>query len=142
MRRVPAVAAAGLAAATLIQATADESRVHQIEIKGVAFAPAQVTVRAGDTVEWANGDIVAHTAISKGKGPTSMSCPATKGAESWRGPGRSATPAATIPTWKAKSSWSRSSAMAFWTRSPRLHAGQGAPAPAPARPHRQRGPRR
>lgn len=68
VRHVPAAAAAGLAAAMLIQAAVAEGRVHQIEMKGVAFAPAQVTVRTGDIVEWANGDIVAHTATSKDGG--------------------------------------------------------------------------
>lgn len=65
MRRVPAAAAVGLAAAMLAQPAPAEGRVHQIEMKGVAFAPAQLTVRTGDSVEWANGDIVAHTATSK-----------------------------------------------------------------------------
>lgn len=68
MRHVPAAATAGLAAAMLIQAAAAEGRVHQIEMKGMAFAPAQVTVRTGDIVEWANGDIVAHTATSNDGG--------------------------------------------------------------------------
>ena len=65
MRHVPAAAAVGLAVAMLAQPAPAEGRVHQIEMKGVAFAPAQVTVRTGDSVEWANGDIVAHTATSK-----------------------------------------------------------------------------
>ena len=40
------------------------SSVYRIDMKGVTFVPAQVTARAGDIVEWANGDIVAHTASS------------------------------------------------------------------------------
>ena len=68
VRHVPAAAAAGLVAAMLIQAAAAEGRVHRIEMKGVAFAPAQLMVRTGDIVEWVNGDIVAHTATSKDGG--------------------------------------------------------------------------
>ena len=33
-------------------------------MRNVAFAPAQVTVHIGDSVAWANADIVAHTATS------------------------------------------------------------------------------
>ena len=65
MRHVLAAAAVGLAAAMLAQPAPAEGRVHQIEIKGVAFAPAQIAIRTGDSVEWANGDIVTHTATSK-----------------------------------------------------------------------------
>ena len=41
-----------------------EGRAHRVEMRDVAFAPARVTVRAGDSVAWRNGDIVAHTATS------------------------------------------------------------------------------
>jgi plastocyanin len=37
---------------------------HRIEIKDVAFMPARMTARAGDSVVWTNADIVAHTATS------------------------------------------------------------------------------
>ena len=36
-------------------------------MKAIAFAPTQVTVHVGDTLEWANQDIVAHTATAKDK---------------------------------------------------------------------------
>src|SRR5829696_577663 len=36
-------------------------------MKGIAFEPKQVTVHVGDTLEWANQDIVAHTATAKDK---------------------------------------------------------------------------
>jgi plastocyanin len=39
--------------------------VHRVEMKAVDFEPRQITVRVGDTVEWTNGDIVAHTATAK-----------------------------------------------------------------------------
>ncbi|MGO4387662.1 cupredoxin domain-containing protein [Microvirga sp. 2YAF29] len=36
-----------------------------ILMKGIAYEPKQVTVHVGDTVEWDNQDIVAHTATAK-----------------------------------------------------------------------------
>ena|SRR5207245_6122299 len=36
-------------------------RVHRVEIKGMAYAPAELTVAPGDTVVWTNHDIVPHT---------------------------------------------------------------------------------
>ena len=35
--------------------------------EGFAFEPQQVTVHVGDTLKWANQDIVAHTATAKDK---------------------------------------------------------------------------
>lgn len=87
LRHVLAVAAVGLATAALTQPAAAEGRVHQIEMKGAAFAPAQVTVRAGDAVEWANGDIVAHTATSKEGGFDVNVLPARKGSAVMTRPG-------------------------------------------------------
>ncbi|HEY7383152.1 MAG TPA: cupredoxin domain-containing protein [Beijerinckiaceae bacterium] len=40
-------------------------KVHRVEMKAVDFEPRQITVRVGDTVEWTNSDIVAHTATAK-----------------------------------------------------------------------------
>jgi plastocyanin len=40
--------------------------VHQVAMKAVDYAPKRVTVRVGDTVEWTNEDVVAHTATVKG----------------------------------------------------------------------------
>jgi len=44
-------------------ASANEPNVtHQVVIEKFKFAPATMTVKAGDTVEWINRDIVPHTA--------------------------------------------------------------------------------
>ena len=67
-RRVPAAAAVALTAAALAQYAWAEGQAHRVEMKDVAFAPAQVSVRAGSTVAWDNADIVAHTATSEGGG--------------------------------------------------------------------------
>src|SRR5262245_64237433 len=37
------------------------ARVHHVEIKGMTYTPAEVTVAAGDTIVWVNRDIVPHT---------------------------------------------------------------------------------
>jgi len=35
--------------------------VHRVEIKGMAYAPPELTIAPGDTVTWVNHDIVPHT---------------------------------------------------------------------------------
>ena len=40
---------------------------QSVAMQGIAFAPTQVTVHVGDTLGWANHDIVAHTATAKDK---------------------------------------------------------------------------
>ena len=37
----------------------------RIEVKGLAFAPAEVTAHIGDTIEWMNDDFVLHTATAR-----------------------------------------------------------------------------
>ena len=49
---------------------------QSIRMMGIAFEPKQVTVHVGDALEWANQDIVAHTATARDKSWTSTS---------WRG---------------------------------------------------------
>jgi plastocyanin len=87
MRRALTFTAAGLAAAMLAQPVSAEGQVHRIEMKGVAFGPAQVTVRAGDTVEWDNSDIFAHTATSKEGGFDVNVLPGRKGSAAMTRPG-------------------------------------------------------
>jgi plastocyanin len=38
---------------------------HTVTIDGARFSPADLTVRAGDTIVWVNKDILAHTATSR-----------------------------------------------------------------------------
>ena len=40
-------------------------RTHTVEIRGMEFHPAELTVAAGDTIVWINRDIVPHTATAK-----------------------------------------------------------------------------
>jgi len=68
MHKALAGAAIILIAAPAQHASAAEGQTRRVEIKDIAFMPAQVTVHAGDTMEWDNDDIVAHTATSKEAG--------------------------------------------------------------------------
>ena len=43
------------------------ARVHHVEIKGMAYTPAEVTVTAGDTIVWVNRDIVPHTVTGEAR---------------------------------------------------------------------------
>ena len=43
-----------------------ESAVHVIEIREMAFHPAEARVSVGDTVIWINQDFVPHTATAEG----------------------------------------------------------------------------
>jgi plastocyanin len=56
-----------------------QGQTHRIDMKGVAFAPAEITVRVGDTLEWNNADIAAHTATSKESGFDVNVLPGRKG---------------------------------------------------------------
>ena len=44
---------------------AAEAATVRIEMSDVAFAPATMSVKRGDTVEWSNTDIVDHTATAR-----------------------------------------------------------------------------
>lgn len=71
MRTLVALLAAGTLA-TLVLGPAPGAlaagQTHRIEMKDLAFVPAQIRVRVGDTVEWRNSDTVAHTATASGAG--------------------------------------------------------------------------
>jgi plastocyanin len=41
---------------------------HAVTIKGMKYLPPILTVKVGDTVEWKNADIVAHTVTAVNKG--------------------------------------------------------------------------
>lgn len=65
--RVAALASALVAivaAALLATAPVRAGTTHLVEIEDFAFAPATLTITAGDTVTWTNLDAIAHTATS------------------------------------------------------------------------------
>jgi plastocyanin len=64
MTRSFRVAAAGVVAAAFLVPVVRPgpalAEVHKNEIKGLAFNPDQMTIRAGDSVTWVNGDADRH----------------------------------------------------------------------------------
>ena len=87
MRTLLAIAAIMSIAATLTQPVAAQGQTHRIDMKSVDFVPSQVTVRVGDTLEWDNSDIVAHTATSKEGGFDVNVLPKRKGSTLVKAPG-------------------------------------------------------
>ena len=75
MTRAKAVAA--VAAAALCVAAPAAAETIRVEVKALAFSPAQVTAHVGDTIEWVNADFLAHTATAKDKS-FDVSLPANK----------------------------------------------------------------
>ena len=57
---------------------AARAEVIQVKIDKVAYAPAQISAHVGDTVEWVNADIVAHTATARDKAWDVMILPNAK----------------------------------------------------------------
>ena len=53
--------------ATLLWASCAAAETVRVEVNKLAFAPAQISANVGDTIEWANGDFVAHTATTRTK---------------------------------------------------------------------------
>ena len=53
---------------------------YQVEIKGMQFVPADLTVHVGDTVVWTNEDIVPHT-VTAGQ---TLASPSIASHEAWR----------------------------------------------------------
>jgi plastocyanin len=45
-------------------------KTHRVEIRGMEFHPAVLTVGVGDTIVWINRDIVPRTATAGGRGMT------------------------------------------------------------------------
>src|SRR5204862_476961 len=52
--------------AVVVLLLAAASRTHTVEIRGMEFHPAELTVAVGDTIVWINRDIVPHTATAGG----------------------------------------------------------------------------
>lgn len=63
----------------LAAASAHAGEVVKVDIRDLVFAPTEITVRAGDSVEWSNTDFVDHTATAK-EGELDLLIPAEKSA--------------------------------------------------------------
>jgi plastocyanin len=70
---------AALLAQTLSAASAHAGEVVKVSISDPVFNPAEITVRVGDTIEWANADFIDHTATAK-SGEWDVLIPAGKSA--------------------------------------------------------------
>lgn len=57
---------ASIAVAVMLAAAPARAETIRIVIDRLAFSPAEVEARVGDTIEWANSDKFAHTATLKG----------------------------------------------------------------------------
>lgn len=64
---------AGLLLGTLLVALAARSaraEVIQVRIESIEYAPEKVAAHVGDTIEWVNAGIVAHTATARAMEPS------------------------------------------------------------------------
>ena len=59
----------------LLSVSAVAAKVIEVHIKTLAFSPANFIAHVGDTIEWINGDFVAHTATAR-NGDWDVSLPA------------------------------------------------------------------
>jgi plastocyanin len=55
------------AAALAVVASRAAAETIRINVDKLAFTPAEVSIHAGDTIEWVNGDFLAHTATARSK---------------------------------------------------------------------------
>src|SRR5690242_12291550 len=80
--------AAGVTALLLMLALRSAAAaVIEIKMAQVAYAPAQVAAHVGDTVEWTNDDIVAHTATARNGAWDVMIEPKAKASITLKSPG-------------------------------------------------------
>lgn len=71
LRMLAAVCVAGVCGAAALEAQPSGARTpatHTVTIDAASFSPAELEVRAGDTIMWVNKDILAHTATSASGG--------------------------------------------------------------------------
>lgn len=61
IKRVAPLLTGVLAAIAPAVAAAEE---HIVEMQGLEFVPAELTIAPGDTVTWVNADVLAHTATA------------------------------------------------------------------------------
>jgi plastocyanin len=54
-----------IAALLILWAGLAHAAVIKIKVQDLAFSPAQVSARVGDTIEWVNADFLAHTATAR-----------------------------------------------------------------------------
>ena len=82
-----ALSAIGVVALLLPGLSSADAAVIEIKMANVAYAPAQVSAHVGDTVEWTNDDIVAHTATARNGAWDLMIEPKGKASVTLKSPG-------------------------------------------------------
>src|SRR5690348_9309509 len=82
-----ALSAIGVVALLLLGLSSADAAVIEITMANVAYAPAQVSAHVGDTVEWTNDDIVAHTATARNGAWDLMIEPKGKASVTLKSPG-------------------------------------------------------
>jgi plastocyanin len=60
-------ALAALGAAACLFSLAATAETVRVSIDKLSFTPKQISAHVGDTIEWTNGDFVAHTATARNK---------------------------------------------------------------------------
>ncbi len=63
LKQLPAAAVLMLT----LSALAARAETVTVTIEGLVFSPTAISAKVGDTIEWVNKDILAHTATAKGK---------------------------------------------------------------------------
>ena|SRR5215471_17269513 len=78
------LSAVGVAALLLRGA---DAALIEVKMAQISYAPAQVSAHVGDTIEWVNDDIVAHTATDRNGAWDVMVAPNAKGRVVLKSPG-------------------------------------------------------
>ncbi len=63
----PRLCVLGMLGVVAFVTPAGAAQTIRVAVDELAFAPAQVSAHVGDTIEWVNGDFVAHTATARNK---------------------------------------------------------------------------
>jgi plastocyanin len=73
-----ALALGALSCARADAAVTDDPRSYDVTMRSVSFAPKELVVAVGDTVQWVNADIVRHNAVRPGLFDTGELRPGSK----------------------------------------------------------------
>lgn len=59
-------------------------RTHQIDIRAMQFAPAELEVAVGDTIVWTNSDVLPHTVTSSSPSVATFDSHQVASKQQWR----------------------------------------------------------
>lgn len=75
---------AALAIALLACGSKREPQTHHVEIRGMDYVPAELTVNVGDTIVWTNHDVLPHTVTSAIPAPTAFDSREIASKQQWQ----------------------------------------------------------